>query len=424
MKDFDLFIDHLATLISYKTVLSEPKKDAPFGIENKKALDFFLSLARSFGFKATNYDGYIGEITFGEGEEIGIIGHLDVVPEGDGWKTDPYTLTEIDDTYYGRGVSDDKAPLLQCLFALKELKDSGTLINRKFRLIVGCNEESGWKDVDYFNTISTFPEYGFSPDGDFPLSYAEKGMTEIEFYLPKLKNFSNIVGGTVVNAVCAKASAKIIGNVDKIILEKHGLCLEKDDTVMSFGISAHGSSPHLGKNALKEMFSAFIECGENLGEIYDVIFNDSLGICKLNNEQGFITLSAGLIREDDNFVIITCDCRIPAPFTLKDVTDRLDQSSLVYKTHTRHEPVMVEKDGWFVQTLLNAFNFVTGEKATPLSMGGSTFARAFKKGCAFGPAVKSFANDIHNANERVSKKLLLQNYEIYKKAIFDLAKNS
>lgn len=423
MKDFNQFLDHLKTLVSYKTTLGKPSDGAPFGEENKKALDFFLSLANSFGFETINYDGYIGEVVYGKGKEIGIIGHLDVVPSGEGWATDPFALTEKDGIYYGRGVSDDKTPLLQCLYALKELKDQGVSPNCKFRLIVGLNEESGWKDVEYFNTKAKFPEYGFSPDGDFPLSYAEKGMTEIEFYLPKFKNFSNVCGGTVVNAVCAKATATFSNNVDKNILEKHGLCIENDHTVTSFGVSAHGSSPHLGKNAIKPLFNAFMECGEDLKEIYNVVFNDSLGITKLSNEQGSVTLSAGLISEDDEKITLTCDCRIPAPLCLKDVTDLLDKTSLNYKTFTRHEPVMVEKDGWFVQTLLNAYNSVTGENGKPLSMGGSTFARAFKKGCAFGPAIKSFKNDIHNANEKISKELLLTNYEIYKKAIFDFAKN-
>lgn len=423
MKDFNQFLDNLSTLISYKTTQGQPKENAPFGEENKKALDFFLSLAKSFGFETINYDGYIGEVVYGSGKEIGIIGHLDVVPSGDGWDTDPFTLTEKDGIYYGRGVSDDKTPLLQCLYALKELKEQGVSPNCKFRLIVGLNEESGWKDVEYFNTKAQFPEYGFSPDGDFPLSYAEKGMTEIEFYIPKLKNFTNICGGTVVNAVCAKAQANYSESVDKKLLEKHGLTLKNHNTVVSIGVSAHGSSPHLGKNAIKPLFNAFIEHGEDLKEIFDVVFNDSLGITKLSNEQGSVTLSAGLISEDDEKITLTCDCRIPAPLTLKNVTELLDKKALNYKTFTRHDPVMVEKDGWFVQTLLNAYNSVTGQNGKPLSMGGSTFARAFKKGCAFGPAIKAFKNDIHNANEKISKELLLTNYEIYKKAIFDFAKN-
>ncbi len=421
MKDFDLFLNDLKTLISYKTVLSLPEKNAPFGKQNKLALDFFLEKAKSFGFKTVNYDGYIGEVIFGEGEEIGIIGHLDVVPEGEGWNTDPYTLTEIDGTFYGRGVSDDKTPLLQCLYALKELKDSGKRPNKKFRLIVGCNEESGWKDVEYFNTVSSFPEYGFSPDGDFPISYAEKGMTEIVFSIPKLKNFTALSGGTVVNAVCAKATAKILGNIDQNVLVRHGLTVKDGNKVESVGVSAHGSSPHLGKNAIKPMFKAFIDCGEDLKDVYDVIFNDVLGLTKLENEQGSVTLSAGLLSETETEILITCDCRIPAPLSLEDVTKKLDKTNLKYQTFTRHDPVMVEKDGWFVQTLLSAYNEVTGEKAKPLSMGGSTFARAFKKGCAFGPATKDFSNDIHNANEKVRKSDLIRNYKIYKKAIFDFA---
>ena len=90
-------------------------------MENKKALHYFLNLAKNFGFETKNYDDYAGEIIFGEGEEIGIIGHLDVVPEGEGWNTPPYELTKIDGIYYGRGVSDDKGLTLMNLYALKAL---------------------------------------------------------------------------------------------------------------------------------------------------------------------------------------------------------------------------------------------------------------------------------------------------------------
>ena len=152
MRDFSQYILDLEKLISYKTVYSKPEKNAPFGTEIANCFNFFLDLAKSFGFETINYDGYAGEIVFGEGKEVGIIGHLDVVPTGLGWETDPFPLTEKNGVYYGRGVSDDKAPLLSCLYALKELKNSGLKINKKFRLFVGCDEETGWRDIDYLKT--------------------------------------------------------------------------------------------------------------------------------------------------------------------------------------------------------------------------------------------------------------------------------
>lgn len=421
MKDFNLFIDTLKTLISFKSVYANPTPDAPFGIENKNALQFFLKTASDMGFETINYDNYIGEIVFGEGEEVGIIGHLDVVPVGSNWQTDPFTLTNIDGKYFARGVSDDKGPLLSCLFALKELKDSGKTPKRKIRLFAGCDEESGWRDVEYLKTKTTLPEYGFSPDGNFPLSYAEKGMTEIAFALPKIKGFFDIKGGTVVNAVCDYACAMAKdGFINQELLSKHGLSLKNDNVIESFGKAAHGSTPHLGKNAIKPLLEYMRDMGENLGFVIDCLFNDKFEIGKMQNEQGFVTFSPDLISQKGDVVTITCDCRIPAPFTLDDVMEKVNNFNLPVKIKCRHAPLMVEKDGWFIKTLIKAYDSVMHTNAQPISMGGSTFARAFNKGCAFGCSFEGYDNKIHDAGENESEQNLLTAYEIYKNAIFDL----
>lgn len=424
MQEFSSFIDNLKTLVSFNTEKTSPLPNAPFGAETAKALDCFLSIAKDMGFKTTNYDNYIGEVTIGEGEEIGIIGHLDVVPSGEGWNTPPFTLTEIEGNYFARGVEDNKSPLLLCLYALKELKDSGKPINRKFRLFAGCNEEDGWQDVAYFKEHYSFPEYGFSPDGNFPLTYAEKGMYEIIFSIPTLKRFRKVKGGTVVNAVLANASAVADDVViDKSLLDEYGLFLD-GNVIKSVGKAAHGSKPHLGKNALIALFSFFIDSGEDdklLSRALEYILLDKKDIGQFNNEQGRVTLSAGLIEEKDGEIIITCDCRIPAPLSLSDITPFFDTFGIPYKVKERHEPMMVEKDGWLVSSLLSAYNEVTGESAQPISMGGCTFARAFKKGCSFGPSLHNANHNIHTANEFINREELLKIYDIYKLAIFKLA---
>ena len=422
MQNFNQFIHHLSELISYKSILSQPDKNAPFGKQVRSCLDWFLNLAKEFGFETINYDGYAGEVFYGEGEEIGIIGHLDVVPIGIGWNTDPFTLTEIDGVYYGRGVCDDKTPLLSCLYALKELKDSGIKVTKKIRLIVGCNEESGWQDIEYLKTKTTLPEYGFSPDGDFPICYAEKGIVEVAFSIPKLKYFEFIKGGTALNAVCDYVTAKPLFKVDENELKSFNLSLDENGYIISKGKAAHGSTPHLGINAMVKLFEYFAFKGENVKGVLDNLFYDKKGVFKLENEQGKVTLSPNLIEENDKTITITCDCRIPAPFDLKDVTPIFDSFDIPYKTTERHPPMMAEKSGEFVQTLLNAYNEITGDNAQPKSMGGSTFARAFSKGCAFGPKLKGHIDNIHDANENVSKEQIITAYKIYKKSFFDLVK--
>ncbi len=423
MNNFNEYIDDLKKLISYKSVLSDEKENAPFGLAVKDCLLFFLERAKEMGFETINYDNYAGEVVFGKGEEIGIIGHLDVVPIGIGWNSDPFTLTEKDGVYYGRGLADDKTPLLSCLYALKELKDSDIKVNKKFRLIVGCDEESGWRDIDHLQTKTTLPEYGFSPDGNFPITYAEKGIVEVSFSFPALKNFADIKGGSVVNAVCDYATVRPLdGGIDKEKLKKHNLILTDEGIIVSKGKSAHGSTPHLGKNALLPLFEYFLSMGEDVKNVLDFLFYDKANIFGHKTEQGTLTLSPDLISQKGDTITITCDCRIPAPITLEEILPIFNSFGLAVKTKARHEPMMVEKDGWFVQTLLNAYNDITGENAEPLSMGGSTFARAFKKGCSFGPNFNDYNNQLHDANENLPKAHLLKCYEIYKKAIFDLAK--
>lgn len=422
MQNYDEFIKDLSALIAIESVEGEPKKAAPFGENVKTALLWFLKKAESFGFKTINYDNYAGEIVYGDGQEIGIIGHLDVVPVGDGWNYPPFALTEKDGYLIGRGVGDDKGAMLMTLYALKELKKSGEKCNKKFRFFVGCNEESGWKDVDYLKTKTTLPEYGFSPDGNFPVAYAEKGFYFVKVVVPPFKNFSAITGGTVINAVCAKASVCPKGNFDKSLLDKHGLRYE-NGLIVSYGVAAHGSKPQLGKNALLPLLKFLKDSGEDVGDVIDYLFSDKWNVLKMQNEQGFITFSPNLAEPLPNGgTLISCDMRIPAPFTLKTVLNKIAQSPLnISVIDHKHPPVMTDKNGKFVQTLLAAYNSVTGENASPVSMGGSTFARVFNKGCAFGPEFPNTNYHMHEADERVEKYLFIKSYEIYKKALFGLA---
>ncbi len=423
LKNYTEFIENLKTLISYKTVAAPAEANAPFGKENLKALNFVLELAKSFGFETINYDNYAGEIVFGEGEEIGIIGHLDVVPTGIGWETDPYTLTLKDGYYYARGIVDDKAAILLCLYALKELKDSGTPVNRKFRFFVGCNEESDWKDLEYVKSKTQMPYYGFSPDGNFPVIYSEKSMTNVYFELPLLKNFFGLKAGTIINAVCDYACVNATEKgINKEVLSKYGLKLKDGCIIESFGRAAHSSAPHLGENALKPLFEYFLEMGEDVKNVVDYMFYDKGEISKMKNEQGLLTSSPDLAEEKDGKIIIGVNYRIPAPLTKNDLIPVLDKLGLKYTLIEDHEPVMVQKDGWFVQTMLDAFNKISGRQDVPIAMGGSSFARAFKQGCAFGPDFRTYDTHCHDANERIKETDLLTAYEIYKKTIFDFAK--
>lgn len=420
--NYQEFFSDLKTLISFKSVQGKAEENAPFGIENKKALDFFLSVANRFGFTTINYDYYGGEVVYGEGEEIGIVGHLDVVPVGFGWNTDPFTLTEVDGWLYGRGIEDDKAPNLMCLYALKELKDEGVKFNRKIRLLIGCNEETGWEDIKYMKTKTTFPKYGFSPDSNFPLSYAEKGIYHLKVTLPTFKRFKNLKGGSAINAVCDYASVEVLdGAVNRELLTKYGLKLN-GNLIESFGLSAHGSAPHKGKNALYPIFKYLEDMGEDLYNLADLLFKDGIGLSKFENEQGLTTISPNIIENIDGKTLLSCDVRLPAPFEIKDIMENFALIKQDYQVIERHEPFMADKDGFLVNALLSAYNEVMQTNEKPKYQSGSTFARCFEVGCGFGFGDEKGSKGCHEANEGVSITHLKKSYEVYKKAIYNLVK--
>ena len=117
----------LSELVSIRSVMGEPMDNAPFGSENAKCLDTALLYAKKLGFEVKNAGGYYGYADYipkGAKEiKLGILCHLDVVPEGDGWSYEPFKVTEKDGILYGRGVTDDKGPFVSSLFALKAVKE-------------------------------------------------------------------------------------------------------------------------------------------------------------------------------------------------------------------------------------------------------------------------------------------------------------
>ena len=172
-------IETLQRWIRVPSVRAERSADnAPFGAEVRRSLDVALEDLARLGMNPRDIDGYCCDAEIGEGEEtIAVLAHLDVVPEGDGWDHDPYGGEIVDGRIIGRGTSDDKGPGVAALFAMKAIVDAGIKLNKRCRLILGCDEESGMEDLHYYEEKIGLPDKGFSPDAAFPLINTEKGIT-------------------------------------------------------------------------------------------------------------------------------------------------------------------------------------------------------------------------------------------------------
>ena len=248
MNYFEECIKRISESVKYDSSQYPAKEGKPFGDGAADCLNHFLALAQSYGFETVNYDNYIGEVKFGKGKDFAVLAHLDVVPAGGGWTHEPFG-GETDcaaGRIWGRGTMDDKGPAIISLICLKALKDEGFKPKRTIKLIVGCNEENGWECINYYNRHAVMPEEGFSPDADFPVIYAEKGILQLRLKFA-CGGFTHLSGGERANMVCDYC--EVCAPRDDEKLKRYNLGYN-DGKVISRGKSAHGSTPELGVNAI------------------------------------------------------------------------------------------------------------------------------------------------------------------------------
>ncbi|MBQ3437042.1 MAG: Sapep family Mn(2+)-dependent dipeptidase, partial [Fusobacterium sp.] len=271
-------VKEIQNSIRVKSVKEAPLPGMPFGEGPAKALDHFMDLAAKLGFKAEKFDNYAMHIDMGEGEEtLGILAHVDVVPEGDNWEFPPYGGVISDGKIYGRGTLDDKGPAIIALYAMKAINDAGIKLNKKVRMILGADEESGSACLKYYfgEAKQAYPDLAFTPDSSFPVTYAEKGSIRVKIK----KEFSTlnnvkINGGNAFNSVPNEAIGEIpvdmldnVRNLNKVELTKEGEIYK----INSAGIPAHGAKPHMGYNAVSALFEVLKEFDIKNEELKNIV---------------------------------------------------------------------------------------------------------------------------------------------------------
>ncbi len=420
-------VNDLSDFIEIKSVQTEAKRNMPFGKGVSEALKYILNYAQNMGLETTNLDNYIGYADWGEGEEIlGILCHIDVVPPGSGWDTDPYNLEIKEDRYIGRGVLDDKGPTIQILNAIKYLKEKNIKPNKKVRVIFGTNEESGWKGINYYLKRMPAPDISFTPDAEFPVIFAEKGILHLEFSYKKEMLPSEIVkleGGNAPNMVPNEAVAYI--ESDKDFIEENGIEIikQKDKTkIIAHGKSAHASLPQSGENAISKLM---IYLNKNYDNKIFKFYNDKIGKSyngeKINagfedEESGKLTFNTGML----NSTSFSVDIRYPVSIDKNDLIRKIKSNlvseiSLNIKMHKK--PLYVNKKSKLVNSLMGVYKEITNEESAPIAIGGGTYARAVDNAVAFGPLFPHEEEIAHQANEYVKKDSFFKSFKIYTRAI-------
>lgn len=408
-------IKNISDIIKFDSSQQPAKENMPFGEGAAKSLDYFLTLAGFFGFETHNYDNYVGEVAWGYGEEFAVLCHLDVVPAGSGWTKEPFG-GEVDyenKRIWGRGAMDDKGPAIIALYAMKALKDVGFKPKKKIKLILGCNEESGWGCIEHYNKVAKMPKTGFSPDADFPVIYAEKGIIHLKLAFKTQGGF-NVFGGGAANMVCDYCEAE--APVSAIKLTNLALSFE-DGKIVSRGKSAHGSLPEKGINAIAPMLKYL-----GFDDIYDLLFVQKCGLAGLSDETGELTLSPNIIETQGDMMYITCDIRYPATFKQQDVLAKINELGVPYEVLHTQAPLYNDKNCELIKTLCSVYNEVTGKNAEPIAIGGGTYARALECGAGFGPEEEGEENVIHQPDEYITFEKIERCFKMYSMAIERLAK--
>ena len=404
----------LKTLLSFPSVQQPAEEGMPFGRPVREALGFMLARGESFGFRAKNVDGYAGHVEWGEGDVLGILTHLDVVPAGSDWSVPPFDATFRDGKIYGRGVLDDKGPALCVLYAMKRLREEGFAPKKKIRLIMGCNEETGWKCMEYYMAHEEMPAIGFSPDGDFPVIHCEKGVLNVRLTFRGISPaIRELCGGERVNMVPDRARA---------VIERKGELV----TLAETGISSHGSQPQLGKNAifaLLEKLAGIDPVIDLLNEKFtNTFFGEHCGLACSDEKSGRLTLNLGRMEKRGDALDVCLDIRYPVSFEKKEILAKLEDLGAELAVTGSHDSLYVDPQSELVRTLLDSYRRVTGREGESIAIGGATYARILKNGVAFGPMFPDEPSTIHKADECTTEENFFSLVDIYCDAIRRLAK--
>lgn len=448
------FINDLQGLIAINSVRDESTitSEMPFGQGVHDALEYMKNLGIREGFTVKEYEGYALVLEYGQGEEtIGVLGHLDIVPIGEGWTKAPLQGEVIDGYMFGRGVIDDKGPSIAGFYALKKLKDQAKQLNKRILLIFGGDEESGMTCMDYYAKHGEIPTMGIVPDANFPAVYGEKGILRLELTSPYQGVIKEMNAGTRPNIVIGKANA-LLSTWNDHIQEQFEFYLTSNNLKGFFELEADGARIHIdGVFSHAAWPYNGVNAGIHILNFVGAAFKDEvlLGYARMLSDwrgahagiefegayMGFLTMNPGIIHITDTQIAVTLDIRYPNDTSydaiLLGLTKQCEKLpfEVIIQTHEHMEPLFMDPNSKFIKTLENAYRQVSKDYYTPLlTMGGGTYARKLPNCVAFGPEfplskveTKEFIGGPHQKDEAMKLEDLYNAVEIYVDVLLNLA---
>ena len=432
-------VQDIKDICAVKSLPGEPLPNAPFGAENRRALDLALAMSQRLGLDVKDCEGYLGYAEVkGESEKyIASIAHLDVVPEGNGWKADPFTVREENGWLIGRGVCDDKGPAILTMYMLKFFKDNYTTLPYTLRAMFGCEEETGMRDLEYYLENYPAPVFAFTPDANFPVCCGEKGIAAANLISAKIEN-GNVVdftAGVASNVIPDRATISV--KTEKALPAADGIEITAENgvaTLKAYGIGGHAAMPEGTKNAIGMLVEYCLANGlltQQEEEFFKVLSDlhsttDGAGVGIASDDGIFtpLTCIGGMMKLEDGKFVQNINIRNPTSITGEEIKEKLTKKLATVggtvDMPRATPPFYVDKDSAPIQALLKAYNDATGRNEEPYTIGGGTYARHFPAAAAFGiePCASEtdyfpdYIGPVHGAEEGYDVKGFMQALEI------------
>lgn len=451
------FLEDLFTLLKIDSTRDDDAatEEYPVGPGPVEALEAFLEIGARDDFETKNFDNWAGHIEYGHGEELlGVLGHVDVVPAGTGWETDPFEPVIKDGKIYARGASDDKGPTMAAYYAMKMIRDLDLPVSKRIRVIIGTDEETGWGCMDYYLKVAETPDFGFSPDAYFPIINGEKGNVTVDLKFGNENGAADQLlsfdAGLRVNMVPQEAEAELELADTSDVNEQFSTYLAENELegdikitgqkvhFLLTGKAAHGSTPEEGRNAgtyLAHFLNNFsfdkdAQSFINVAATYlhENDRGEKLNIAHEDELMGHLSSNFGVLTfNDQTGGKIAANMRYPqgtdADTILNNIRETLkdERVECVFDGEGK-EPHYVSKDDPLVKTLLDVYQRQTGLEAHEKVIGGGTYGRLLKRGVAYGAMFPDSVDTMHQANEFMAVEDLMRAMAIYAEAIYELVK--
>ena len=449
-KDIEAFVEanrenivrDITRLVAVDSVNGPAEEGKPFGAGPAKALETALGIAEEMGLGTRNCEGYMGYATVGEGEDyLATIAHLDVVPPGEGWKADPFTVREREGWLLGRGVMDNKGPAVLTLYMLKYLKEKNIPLKHEIRALLGVNEEIGMGDVDLYLANYPAPKFCFTPDAAFPVCNGEKGIYHGRLISRQPKgNVVDIKGGLAGNAVPGKAEAwvrfegELEGTEAVEAAKEEGLW-----HLTAHGKGGHASNPKGTINAISVLIDFIMDKGladaneakffALLQKLHSAFDGSGLGVDADDGQLGPLTIIGGVIgfnEEGRMFQIL--DSRYPTNTSGDDIVAKIAAVAGDVAEVTKDQdavPFYISADRPEIRCCIDTFNEFTGKDLKPFTMGGGTYARHFPNAVSFGTEnfmlkTPEWIGPVHGAEEGGNVDWLMTALQIFIAAMMRL----